>query len=79
MSRLSASTIHSFRHKETVFLFKLFKRYIDCFPPMSELITMVGSNFIKWNIEKGVCLNVAGRDSRVEVVGAGAGKGRGCG
>ena len=28
---------------------------------------------------RGVCLNVAGRDSRVEVVGAGAGKGRGCG
>ena len=31
----------------------------------------------------GVCLNVAGRDSRVEVAGAGAGagagKGRGCG
>ena len=26
-----------------------------------------------------VCLNVAGRDSRVEVAGAGAGKGRGCG
>ena len=25
----------------------------------------------------GVCLNVAGRDSRVEVAGAGAGKGRG--
>ena len=30
---------------------------------------------------RGVCLNVAGRDSRVEVAGAGAGagKGRGCG
>ena len=27
----------------------------------------------------GVCLNVAGRDSRVEVAGAGAGKVRGCG
>ena len=27
----------------------------------------------------GVCLNVAGRDSRVEVAGAGAGKRRGCG
>ena len=27
----------------------------------------------------GVCLNVAGRDSRVQVAGAGAGKGRGCG
>ena len=26
-----------------------------------------------------VCLNVAGRDSRVEVTCAGAGKGRGCG
>ena len=26
-----------------------------------------------------VCLNVAGRDSRVVVAGAGAGKGRGCG
>ena len=26
-----------------------------------------------------VCLNVAGRDSRVEVAGAGAGKVRGCG
>ena len=26
-----------------------------------------------------VCLNVAGRDSRVEVAGAGAGKGRGYG
>ena len=26
-----------------------------------------------------VCLNVAGRDSRVEVAGAGAGKGRGLG
>ena len=28
---------------------------------------------------QGVCLNVAGRDSRVEVACAGAGKGRGCG
>ena len=27
--------------------------------------------------ENRVCLNVAGRDSRVEVAGAGAGKGRG--
>ena len=25
-----------------------------------------------------ICLNVAGRDLRVEVAGAGAGKGRGC-
>ena len=28
---------------------------------------------------KGVCLNVAGRDSRVEVAGAGAGVGKGRG
>ena len=31
----------------------------------------------KHGVSKGVCLNVAGRDSRVEVVGAGAGKCRG--
>ena len=31
---------------------------------------------LMWN--KRVCLNVAGRDSRVEVTGAGKGKGRGC-
>ena len=34
-------------HKEIiVFFFKLFKRYIDCFSYMCELITIVGSNFL---------------------------------
>ena len=36
-----------FTHKEIiVFFFKLFKRYIDCFSYMCELITIVGSNFL---------------------------------
>ena len=39
---LSASTN---TRKESVFSFKLFKRYIDCFSSMCELITMAGSNF----------------------------------
>ena len=33
-------------HKEIVFSFKLFKRYIDCFSSMCQLITMAGSNLL---------------------------------
>ena len=39
---LSAATIHAQRKC----LFLLFKRYIDCFSSMRELITMAGSNFL---------------------------------
>ena len=40
---LSASTIHA---QKNVFSFKLFKRYIDRFSFMWQLITMAGSNFL---------------------------------
>ena len=38
-----------------------------------------GSDSTKIIAYWGLCLNVAGHDSRVEVAGPGAGKGRGCG
>ena len=40
---------------------------------MIPVIMEIHTDFLR------VCLNVEGRDSRVEVVGAGAGKVRGCG
>ena len=45
------------------------------FIPISGDPCHLDQHFIR---RSGVCLNVAGRDSRVEVAGADAGKGRGC-